>query len=183
MKDVSIFLATSIIVIFMLYSFSLIKTIPCGNDLLKTFSRNFIHIEKYHLISNLIALYALSRIEEKIGMKRFLLLIIFLLVFNTIIETITLKLYPSFKCSIGFSGVLFGVLSWELVMTKKIDIYLVLSILLITVTPSLKNKNISLVGHMVGAFSGLIGGVIWKYISGNGDLLPKKSNKENNINR
>ena len=87
------------------------------------------YIDFYHLIGNLIAFYGLSRIEQNLGTKNFILLIVFLLVFNTIAETIIYKLFPCIKCSIGFSGVLFGLITWELIKNKQLDITLIASIL------------------------------------------------------
>lgn len=175
---VSTFFAISLIIVFLLYFSTLIKTIPCGTNIMTTFYRNFIHIDIYHLLSNLFALYALSRIEVKIGLKRFLLLISFLLVFNTVVETIFYKINPSYKCSIGFSGILFGVLTWELCMTRQLNIYLIISIIILVCTPSLKSENISLIGHAIGAFSGVVGGIIWRRFGGNKDMF-----KNNIVNK
>ena len=168
-KDVpvSVFFGISILLIFILYTTSVIKTIPCGEGILNTFMRNFIHIDIYHIIANLFSLYALSRVEQKIGLQRFLILILFLLAFNTIIESAAKKVKPDLKCSIGFSGVLFGIMTWELITTKKLDLYLLLSIITIIILPSLQNSKASLVGHAIGAVSGIIGGLIFKFIDQN----------------
>jgi membrane associated rhomboid family serine protease len=163
--QVSKFLAISIIVVFLLYITTIIKTIPCGKDLKSVFLGNFIHLDFYHLLSNLIALYSLSRIEEKVGVKRFLALVIFILSFNTITETIVHKIFPSIPCSIGFSGVLFGLTSWEYVTHNKLDLSLLGSIALITIIPSLKSTKVSLISHSVGSISGIIAGLIWNKIS------------------
>lgn len=66
-------------------------------------------MDYYHLSSNLLGLYAISRIEYRIGLKKFILLIVFLLIFNSIIEMALYKTVPTTKCSVGFSGVLFGI--------------------------------------------------------------------------
>jgi hypothetical protein len=168
MKDipVTIFLGVIIVVIFLLYSNTVLKSIPCGNSIIDVFKTNFVHIDLYHIIANLTSLYALSRIEIAIGWQKFLGLTMFLLIFNTIIEWAAKKLFPSLVCSIGFSGVLFGFMTWELVATKKLDLYLLASIIMITVLPSVRNKKASLRGHAIGAFSGIIGGLIWKYVVG-----------------
>ena len=118
---ISSFIAVSIITIFSLYLTNVIKTIPCGDTVLSSFYSNFLHIEPAHLIGNLTALYALSRVERAIGSKQFIALIIFLLVFNSIVESIIHKRYPNIPCSIGFSGVLFGIMSWEMITNNKFD--------------------------------------------------------------
>ena len=91
---VSAFFSVVIIIVFLLYFTSIFKTIPCGNTVLDQFYSNFIHTDIYHISANLYALYALSRVERKMGTKKFLYLIIFLLVFNTILEILAKKLKP-----------------------------------------------------------------------------------------
>ena len=158
---VSLFLATSLIVIFLLYATTIIKSVPCNKDLLSVFYGNFVHIDIYHLLGNIFALYALARVEIALGTKTFFGLIIFLIIFNSLIEILVYKLIPGLTCSIGFSGVLFGIMTWELVTNRKLDYVLVVSIIFMVVLPSFQNKNVSLLGHSVGAFSGIIGGLIW----------------------
>jgi membrane associated rhomboid family serine protease len=172
---VSVFMAVTIIVIFLLYATTIIKTIPCNKDILSTFYSNFIHIDFYHLIGNLIAFYGLSRIEQNLGTKNFILLIVFLLVFNTLAETIIYKLFPSIKCSIGFSGVLFGLITWELIKNKQLDITLIASILFMVFLPSIQNPKASLSGHLVGAIAGILSGIIWAKLYKNKDNY-KESN-------
>lgn len=58
--------------------------------------------------------------------------------------------------------------------TKKIDFFIYYSNGFL---PTLKDKNISLEGHVIGAFSGIIGGIIWKYIDKyNNDKISDKIN-------
>jgi membrane associated rhomboid family serine protease len=162
---VSVFLAVSIIIVFSLYISTAIKTIPCGKDVMSSFLSNFVHVDSYHLIANLFALYALSRVEREIGAKRFLSLVVFLLIVNTLVETMIHKVYSEMKCTIGFSGVLFGIMTWEIVSKKELDFILVLSICAMVLMPSIQNPKASLVGHTVGALSGIIGGLLWKQFS------------------
>jgi membrane associated rhomboid family serine protease len=158
---VSTFIAVGIITVFALYTTTALKTIPCGKDVMSVFISNFIHVEPAHLIANLYALYALSRVEEALGIKRFLTLVIFLLIINTIIESVFHRVCPQISCGIGFSGVLYGMVTWEFVTQKKLDMYLITSIIAMVAVPSLGNTNVSLLGHGVGAISGIIGGLLW----------------------
>lgn len=161
---VSIFLAVSIIIIFSLYTTTAIKTVPCGDTVMSSFMSNFVHVKPYHMMANLYALYAITRIEREIGPKKFFGLVIFILGMNVIAETSMKKLKPDLPCSIGFSGVLFGITAWDLVRTKKLDFYLVSSIICMVALPSFKSENISLLGHTVGAISGVISGLLWNQI-------------------
>jgi membrane associated rhomboid family serine protease len=162
---VSVFLAVSIIIVFSLYISAAIKTIPCGKDIMSSFFSNFVHVDSYHLFANLFSLYALSRVEREIGAKRFLGLVVFLLIFNSLVETMIHKVYSEMKCTIGFSGVLFGIMTWEIVSKKELDSILALSIFAMVLMPSVQNPKASLVGHTVGAVAGIIGGLLWKQFS------------------
>lgn len=158
------FLTVSIIIVFSLYLTSAIKSIPCNNDVMSSFLSNFVHVDPYHLMANIFALYALSKVEREIGSKKFTGLVIFLLIFNTIAEVAVNKVFRDLPCSIGFSGVLFGIMTWEIVTKKDIDMVLISSIVSMVLLPSMKNKKVSFIGHTVGAISGVIGGVLYKNI-------------------
>lgn len=158
---VSTFTGVSLIIIFSLYLTSAIKSIPCGKNMLSNFVGNFVHTEASHLIVNLYALYALSSVEQQLGAKKFFSLLTFLVIFNTLIETGFQSINKDVPCSIGFSGVLFGVMTWEIVSNKGIDFYIITSIGALVLLPSLNDSKASLSGHAIGAFSGIIGGLIW----------------------
>ena len=160
--QVSAFVGLSIVIVFILFNIQVINALPCGNDIHEVFLSNFVHIELSHLISNLYALYALSRVEQEMGFKPFIWLLIFLLLFNTLVEFLARKLWKNMKCSIGFSGILFGIATWEIVSKKQLNIEILLAIVIMVVGPSIQNNRASLTGHFIGAISGIIGGVLWK---------------------
>ena len=161
---VSVFITLTIVLIFGLYATTALKQIPCGKDITNVLYGNFVHIDIYHLLSNIFALYALSRVEISIGWKSFLALICFLLFFNTLAETAMYRIFKTLKCSIGFSGVLFGIATWELVNNKGFDWFIGLSVLTMIAGPSINNPKASLIGHSIGAISGIIGGLLWSKI-------------------
>jgi len=166
-KDVpvSTFIAVSLVVVFLLYNAKVLNALPCGNSFQEVFCSNFCHIEIVHLLSNLFSLYALSTVEQQMGFKPFAWLMIFLLLFNTLAEYFVKKLLNYSKCSIGFSGILFGVMTWDIISKKKIDLEVAAAILISVFSPSLTGKNISFTGHAIGAFSGIIGALLWKVIN------------------
>jgi len=168
-KDVpiSIFIAVSIIVIFLLFNAKVINAVPCGKSIHEVFMSNFVHIDAMHLMFNLYALYAISRVEREMGFKSFIWLLIFLLIFNTLAEFLVRQVWKDSKCSIGFSGILFGLMTWELVSKKELDVRIMIAIVIMIVGPSLQNKHVSLSGHMIGAVSGIIAAVIWKFLNNN----------------
>jgi membrane associated rhomboid family serine protease len=163
---VSLFLAVSIVLVFALYITTVLKTVPCGRNILSSFCGNFVHIDLFHLVANLITLYTLTRVERDIGAKRFSFLIVFLLVFTSIVEVTMHKIIPNMACTIGFSCILFGIMAWELTTKRGLDLLVVISIIGVAVMPTIQNpKRASLLGHLVGVVSGIIGGLLWTSFS------------------
>lgn len=164
---ISVFLAVTIIIIFSLYFTNLLKSIPCQKNLSNIFINNFIHIDIYHLVGNILGLYSMSRIERSLGTKKFIILICCLLLTASILEVITFQLFPSIPCGIGISGLLFGLITWELIIVQKMDFTLVLSLIFTVILPSLKGKNVSIFGHLSGIIAGILVGMSWKKIYNN----------------
>ncbi len=161
---VSMSIASVLVVVFLLYITTIIKTIPCGKDLLSVFYSNFTHIDPVHIAGNLLALYALARVEMAVGPKKFIGLVSFLLVFTTVVEVIIHKIFTNIPCSIGFSGILFGITTWELVTSKEIDYTMILSIIILVGSDSMRSSKVSLMGHAVGASAGVVGGLMWNRV-------------------
>ena len=162
---ISIFLALSFVLIFLMFNANVISVVPCNKTIKDVFLSNFVHLDTAHLISNLYALYALSRVEKQMGYKSFIWLFIFILLLNTLLEFVVIKLFNNVNCSIGFSGVLFGLMTWEITRNNEVDIQIILAIIATVLSSSSGKNNISLVGHFIGAISGIIGSSLWKYIN------------------
>ncbi len=135
----------------------------CEHDVLNIAYRQFVHVEIIHLLVNLYALYVLSRVERNIGFKNFSILILSLLVVSTLMELGVSK-FIDLNCSIGFSGILFGIVAWELVTGQDVDFSLIAVLFFMVLQPSLTNPKASLVGHAIGACSGILVGLTWKRI-------------------
>ncbi|MCP3682258.1 MAG: rhomboid family intramembrane serine protease, partial [bacterium] len=103
-------------------------------------------------------------VEINMGCNKFVALILFLLLFNTMSEVIINKIFKRMPCSIGFSGVIFGIAAWELVTNKGFDWIVLLSLGIMIAGPTIKNPKASLSGHIVGAISGVVGAILWKKI-------------------
>jgi membrane associated rhomboid family serine protease len=155
------FLIVTLIILFVMYSFNYFKNIPCEKNMSSIFISNFLHNDIYHLLSNIVALYTISYMEEKIGYKIFFSLILFILIFNTICETILHNFNKEVNCSLGFSAVLFGLITYELITDHKIDIRLIITVMLRMLIPSIQNPKISLISHVIGAISGIIAGILF----------------------
>lgn len=162
---ISTFLALSFVLIFLMFNANVISAVPCNKTIKDVFLSNFVHLDTAHLISNLYALYALSRVEKQMGYKSFIWLFIFILLLNTLLEFVVKKMFSNVNCSIGFSGVLFGLMTWEITSNNEVDIQIILAIIATVLSSSFGKNNISLVGHFIGAISGIIGSSLWKYIN------------------
>lgn len=157
-----VFLTLSIIMIFVFVVVNSIKHVPCGKGILRNTARNFTHQDFYHIASNLITFYLLSDIETIYGSKAFLFLIFQILILCILIEQVISK-YTHINCTIGFSSILFGIVSWELIYVNNgIDIYVIYSLLCIVILPSITNKKASLFGHVIGLVSGVVVSLYYK---------------------
>jgi len=161
-SKISIFIAIVLIIVFLLYSIRVIHSEMYTKNIISVFSSNFVHEDIYHLSANLLALYALSRVERQVGFSKFLTLILFALISNSIIETLIYKSFPLLNYSVGFSGVLISIMIWEIMVLKKVDIFLFSSTVALIILPSTQNPKISITGHIVGIISGIIGSLILK---------------------
>jgi membrane associated rhomboid family serine protease len=160
-NPITAFLSVVIVILFSLYYTSILKTIPCEKDMKSIFISQFIHTDFFHLLANLYGFYALSRVELMIGPKKFFILVMFLLIFNTIFEFI-LHYFAKTPCSIGISGILYGIVTFELLSKKIIDYHGILSIFLSIYASYKSNINSSLYGHLIGGFTGILGSLIFK---------------------
>jgi rhomboid domain-containing protein 1 len=118
--------------------------------------RAFYHADMNHLIANMVSFYGLSFMEEIIGSKKFLFAIIFIWLVSSIILLLIHSIFPSRKkYTIGFSGVIFGLLVvYFAVMYKNPG--LSWFGLAISILPQLFVPGISFEGHLAGIFAGII---------------------------
>lgn len=154
----------SIIVIYILYHMNIIKKIPCSSSFVNIFIRNFIHINTVHLLSNLAGLIILYKIESSLGSNKFLFIFSSILLVNTIIEWLLYKYVKDMKCSIGLSGILFGFIVFELMNLSQCKFTALLALVGALLLPSLKDSNVSIIGHLTGVFAGVIVGGIYKCV-------------------
>jgi membrane associated rhomboid family serine protease len=96
--------------------------------------------------------------------KRFILLVLFIVTVSSLLEVIIHRVFPTLPSSIGFSGILFGLMTWELVTEKTIDVYLLSAIGLMLTLPSMGNRNVSFDGHAAGALAGGLAGLMYRAI-------------------
>ena len=158
-----------IIAIYVLYSLKILTKIPCDNSFINILIRNFIHTNMLHIISNIAGLVILYKIESMSGFHQFAMIFLSILLLNTIIEYI-LYSFADINCSIGLSGIIFGFAIFELINHTECTLSALTALLAMIVIPSIKNTNISIIGHLTGVLSGFIVAVIYK------KLLYQKNN-------
>jgi len=163
-SPVSISIIIILILIYGLYAFGKFKKIPCQNTIPATVARQFIHVNLLHLLSNVYAVWLIGHIEKRTPITQFLVVLVFLLVFVVVGGMVWGKMRPKAKCAIGFSSIIFGVFTWELMMRRKFDTKVLLAILVVVVLPTLSNPRASLFGHAVGAAGGVVAGLISKVL-------------------
>ena len=108
----------------------------CEPGILNGIKRSFSHVDPAHLLSNLIVFYILSRIETSRGSIFYIKLIVQLFVLTAVMEYI-IQRYCHIPCAIGFSGILYGLLAWEIMRKNNLSPkVIVLSILPLVILPS-----------------------------------------------
>ena len=116
----------------------------------------FFHFDGFHLFQNCITFYNLRFIETIISQKEYIKMILFLIILNSIIWNILSEIF-FIRLSIGFSGVLFGLLTifptdsfFGFPINKYFYPFLILSLMQIIV------PNVSFMGHFIGIISGYL---------------------------
>lgn len=156
----TITLSVFMIAIYILYATKKIQKIPCQDTLLKSFESNFVHVSAQHLIVNIFAFWQLSRVEARGGSKNFVLLLLSLLALQTVGEYAVAKLTKNTKCSIGFSGILYGIAAWELITSKTKNLASIALPMLLVIFLG----GGSITGHLIGVGSGVIAGIVTNII-------------------
>lgn len=157
---VTVCLSVVLVCVYFAYYLKAWSKIPCGNDFLSILASQFVHISLLHLASNLFSLWYMAMIERQLGIGKFLALVASIALLSTLIDTLIGKR----KCSIGFSGILFGLFAWSVLTMpgfKWYNLGLVAVMLLANTGP-----NISLRGHAIGAVSGIILGLSYRLVTG-----------------
>lgn len=152
----SICIAVIIIVVHALYSMRIIKRVPCNKNISDILAGNFVHIDMKHVISNIYGIYIASILEQEYGTRYFMKIVVFIIILSSSVENLIRK--KSRYCTIGYSGVIFGIITFYSV--KKRERLLSLFLLSAVFLGSLK-ENVSNVGHLIGIASGLIASIIF----------------------
>lgn len=151
-RPVSLLIA---IILILVYIFAPKELIDCDDKSAKQHIINsFFHAGLFHLLSNLFTLYQVSKLEEIYGSIPFLILVLAILLLSNFIHS----LIPDAKCTIGFSGVLIGLIIFDRLLNNNwlIDLDLIQYILITVVVPYFRSPNLSILGHLSGALAAII---------------------------
>ena len=151
---VSISIAILLAAIYGAYSTGTLTEIPCQNTLLNSAVRDFIHVDSYHLIVNLLGLYYVSTLEQKVGPLHYTAVISGIVAISAVLTFFVTKVL-AVNCSIGFSGVILGLMSYTLAR-RGLHVSWQPILYLIAVSASSRSPNVSVSGHLIGIVSGLL---------------------------
>jgi membrane associated rhomboid family serine protease len=161
-KEVKVCVTYSFILIvaFLLRSIGAID-ISCNNDFLSIYGRQFVETELSFLTVNLFSFYSLSELELLIGSKTFFFILNVSIIMNSLLESKMHQINPDLKCSDGFTTTLYTLIVFDLIVSKNFSLSAITSFTLIIFVISFKNKQVSLVDHSIGAFTGIVMGLLY----------------------
>lgn len=127
---------------------------------------SLVHGSAVHLLVNIFTFIQLYRLEQILGSRNYFILILIILILSSLLYWLINKLlYGSYlQCSVGFSGVLFGLLVWSRMVINggSFNIREILLWSSLLIIPVLQNPRISLLGHLSGLLVGLF---LWPILS------------------
>jgi membrane associated rhomboid family serine protease len=159
----SIILIVFLMTFFQIYFYQTnIKRID-KNDIGSIFISTFFHKKVIFLLSNIYSLFHFIRLQEKIGSVNFFKIFSILVILNTFSDYIYFKLNSKKHINNGLSGVLFGILVWDMMTDKKVNNeYVFNNIITILLLLILKKEHMSFQGHITGIMWGAILSIFYK---------------------
>lgn len=139
--------------------------VPCGDSLGHAVQRPLLHGNTQHLMANLFAFGTLAALETRNGSTSFGLLVLFLFTVVVLLDLIMPASIDS--CSIGFSGVVLGLLVWDGFEKGmySFNTATLLSLAWVLLAPVMSNSRISFWGHLYGIIAGLFAVALSRLIS------------------
>lgn len=118
--------------------------------------RAFFHADVPHLLANILTMLRLGYLSANVTIATLIKMLIFLTLTSSLLLYIAHALFPQFKkTTIGFSGVLFGLIVVKNVLAGA-DLETVMIDVSIQLLPDLLEPQISFLGHFLGAVSGFL---------------------------
>jgi len=155
MRIISIIVGIIILITFFFPQLGIIGTVDCYERSVKQYMTNsFYHANLMHLAFNMFALYQLSILEEHYGSFKFGIILVSLLILSNFIH----YLIPDQNCTVGFSGVLIGLIVFDKFFNSNwiLDITMIELVVLLVILPYLSNRRVSFFGHLSGIIAGIM---------------------------
>lgn len=125
----------------------------CRSTLVNSFLRTVIHDNIAHLAINLASFRNISNaLIAKLSTKTYVQILILLWILDGLSDYFSIS---TKTCSVGFSGVIFGLITYYFLEVSD-DYMFVMSQLLLLLVPGLLIPGISNFGHMLGILNGFI---------------------------
>lgn len=160
-RPVSIVLGVALSVVFGLYRGNVVQGIDCGNNVGAAIVRDFTHVDIMHFIVNMASFAYVSGVEAREGSVKYLAVVGGILILSAL-ATVGLTAMLNLRCSIGFSGVVLGLMAYGLVTSDLKQFWIPLAyLLLVSVLPT--SSNVSISGHLIGLGAGSIIGLIDRF--------------------
>lgn len=140
-------------VILAIVFFSEFPNVKCSENGLQDIMMNTLrHGGIHHLLSNVISFFYLSHLERSMGPLKFGSSILFLMVVTSVLHL----LIKTRRCSVGFSGVLFGLLTYDFLKKRGKNLNNIGLIIMMHIVPHLGNTRLSHLGHLYGIIAGAL---------------------------
>lgn len=127
----------------------------CRSTLVNSFLRTVVHANIVHLAINLVSFRNISNaLITKLSTKTYVQILILVWILDGLSDYLSISAGIK-ACSVGFSGVIFGLIAYYFLEVSD-DYMFVVSQLLLLLIPGLLIPGISNFGHMLGILNGFI---------------------------
>lgn len=138
-------------IVFSIFSFADI----CDKTLSGTILQKFTHSNAAHLLSNMVVFnFVLTTFDNTYDKSTTYRIVLFSFAINVLVVW-TLRYHMNLECSIGFSGIIFSLLSYIILKTRGLNSDSLIWILSLSIPPLLIT-NTSFSGHFIGILCGII---------------------------
>lgn len=126
----------------------------CKNESISSyFHRSYLHNDWNHFLMNAFSFWNLALLEKELNTSRFILTTLGISILSVFSYIGMKRLLGSTECGIGFSGTLFGMITYQIgrngFTTSNVTE-------IITLLIASSSQNTSQIGHISGILSGLI---------------------------
>jgi len=161
-RPVSIVIGVALSVVFGLYRGGVLTDIDCSNNVGAALLRDFTHVDVLHFLVNMVSFAYVSGVEKREGSLKYLAVMGGILILSAL-ATVGLTAWLNVRCSIGFSGVVLGLMAYGLITSDLKQFWVpLLYLLAVSIMPT--SSNVSISGHLIGLGAGSIIGLLDRFV-------------------